>query len=366
MAERMRRITRSLPAVLTLAACVLATPALGQIDTLPTPDKTSYSQAEKQELQAFVSARLDLIGGSDAPAREKARRELLAPLGRPGVSVAFRRAFREASLDQLGTLAASTDDAVAINALVVLGEIADDQARQIVQRHTADERVAVRYASIAAMTRTFRAIDQTSPAIDAGRVTEMVRHLTDRLEAEPDASVADAIVRSLLAAASIDRDGFATPATIATTGLGAGVGARLRAAEDTDRQVTLMTAVRAAEAFAGRLAAAGTVSPEAARAGAGFAGEVLAHLAYRAREGDMPAADGWEADLVTLSERNIVFAALKLGGRITAPGLPALVESGDASGFYTAVSELVLGLNAKPCDLPQEDMQRIRDALAGK
>lgn len=365
LAERMRRITRSLPAVLTLAACALATPAAGQIDTGPSPDKTSYSQAEKQDLRVFVGERLDVIGGSDAQAREKARRELLAPLARSGVSVAFRRAFREAGLEQLQTLAGSPNDAVAINALVVLGEIADDQSRQVVEQHTDDPRVSVRYASIAAMTRTFRAIDQTSPAIDPGRVVEMVRHLAERLEIEPDASIADAIARSLLAASSIGREGFGTASTVATTKLGAGVGARLRAAEETDRQVALMTAVRVAEAFASRLAAAGNVSAEVARAGAGFSGEVLAHLASRARAGKMPSADGWEADLITLSERNIVFAALKLGGRVTAPGLADLVGSGDSTRFYTAVSELVLGLNGKPFLLPDEDMQRIRDALAG-
>jgi hypothetical protein len=345
---------------------VLSTPALGQIDSLPETDKTSYSQAEEQEISAYVTPRVDLIGNGDVDARERARRELLTPLARPGVSVAFRRTFREAAIGALTNHASSTDDAVAINALLVLGSIADDPSRQVVQGYTDDDRVAVRYAAIAAMTQTFRAIDRASPAIDPGRVGEMVRHLTDRLTAEPDASVADAITRSLLVASAIRRDGFGAASSRATTGLAAGVGGRLRAAEESDRQVALMTAVRLAEAFAGRLAAAGTVSPEVAKAGAAYAGEVLAHLAYLANDGSMPGSSGWEADLVTLSERNLVFAALKLNGSIPPPGLPALVESGDARAFYDRVRLLVLGLNGPPCNLDNEAMQRIGDALEGK
>ena len=362
----MRRITRFLPAVLTLAAGVLATPALGQqIDSLPDVTKTSISQPEQQEIADFVAPRLALIGGGDSAAREKARRELLTPLSRPGVSVAFRRAFRQAAIGDLTTLAGSDDDGIAINALVVLGKIADDPSRQVVQQYTEDDRIAVRYAAVRAMTDTFLAVDFSSPAIDPGRVGEMVRHLATRLEDERDPSVADAIVRSLLSASTIRRDGFAGASGRATASLGAGVGAKLRAAQDDERQVTLMTTVRVAEAFSGRLAAAGSVTPDVAKAGAGFAGEVLGHLAFRANGGDMPATEGWESDLVTLCERIMVFSALKLNGQLATPGLPALVESGDARAFYDRIRNVSLGLSGSPWSLPAADMQRIRDALEG-
>ena len=361
----MRRITRLFPVLLTLAACVFSTPAFGQLESLPATDKTSYSQPEKQQINEYLGPRLDQIGNGETAARERARRELLVPLRRPGVSVAFRRAFRESSLPTLTELASSTDDAVAINALLVLGEIADDSSRSVVQQYTDDERVAVRYAAIAAMTATFRSIDVASPAIDPGRVGEMVRHLAERLREEPDASVADAIARSLLVAANTRREGFVGSAARATSALGAGVGERLRAADDNDRQVALMTAVRVAESYSNAMAAAGQVTPEAARAGAGFAGQVLGHMASRASKGEMPATEGWEADLVTFCERIMVFSASKLGGSVAAPGLPALVESGDSRAFYDRVSKLVLGLSGKPWNLPADDMKRISDALQG-
>ncbi|QKK08090.1 MAG: hypothetical protein HND58_07820 [Planctomycetota bacterium] len=162
-----------------------------------------------------------------------------------------------------------------------------------------------------------------------------------RLREEPDASVADAIARSLLVAANTRREGFVGSAARATSALGAGVGERLRAADDNDRQVALMTAVRVAESYSNAMAAAGQVTPEAARAGAGFAGQVLGHMASRASKGEMPATEGWEADLVTFCERIMVFSASKLGGSVAAPGaagacrerrLPGVLRPGQQAG----------------------------------
>lgn len=362
----MTRITRLIPAVVTLAACLLGTPAAAQLDNLPPTSNTTYSQDEKQQISDFTSARLDLIGAGSTEEREKARRELLSPLRRPGVSVAFRRAFREVSIGQLTTLAASADDTVAINALVVLGAIADDPSRQVLENYTADERVAVRYAATRAMTDTFQSIDLSSPAIDPGRVSEMVRHLTARLQAESDPSVADVVIRSLLTAAAIEREGFEAPASRAMSALAAGTGARLRAADESSRPLALMSTVRVAEAFSQRLAAAGSVPPSVAKAGAGFSGEVLAHMAARAQAGILPPAEGWEADLLTLSERIMVFSALKLGGRVETPNLTAFLTSSDARGFYDKTRQLVLTLSGKPWELPSADMDRISETLAEK
>lgn len=359
-------ITRTVARLLFVALIGLASPAaLGQIDQLPPPDKTSYSESERQQIVRYIGTRLDALGGDKPIDRERARRELLTPLGRPGVSVAFRRAFREAALDRLTALAEGTDEAVVINALLVLGEIGDDPSRQVVQRYTDDERLAVRYGAVSAMARTFAAIDLASPAIDPTRASEMVRHLGTRLQAEPDDSVADAITRAMLRAASLRRDGFGPAARRALLGVGAGAGGRLRSAEG-ERQIALMSAVRVAEHFAGRLAAAGEVPQDVARAGAAFAGEVLGHLAHRANSGTMPEARGWEADLVTLSERILVFAHSKLGGRLTPPGFPAMLESGDARSFYDRVRTLVLTLGGNPCNLDEESMRRIREALEGR
>lgn len=367
LAERTRRfILWFLPAAAAAALSLAATPARAQFEQLPPSDRTSYGADAQEQIRQYVSARLQQLGSEDVATRERARKQLLEPLSRPTVSVAFRRTYREAAIETLTSLAAGGDEAVTINALLALGELADDPSRQVVQEYTDAESVAVRYAAVVALTRTLRAIDFAAPAIDPTRVTSLVSHLRERLETEPDPSVADAVARALLTAASIQRDGFAAPAQRALVAVGGGVGSRVRAAEESDRALALMTAVRVAQNLAGRLAAPGDVSPEVCRAASAFAGEILAHLAARANQGELSNSGGWETDLVTLSERILVFAHSKLGSRLAAPGLPDLLQSGNQRAFYDRVRTLVLGLSGGPCNLTDESMQRIREALEGR
>ena len=367
MADRINSIASFVLAIVTLTVCLLAPQAKAQIfDPLPASDQTVFSAEEQQQITAFVQKRVALIGNGDTKAREAARSELLMPLRRAGVSVAFRRSVRAAGLDGLASLAGSPDEHIAINALFVLAEIGDDASRLVVQQHTTDESQAVRYAAVGAMKRIFRVVETFSPAIDPGRVSEMVAHLNGLLETETDPTVADAITRALLQASQIERDGFETPATQALVGVASRVGARLRTAEAADRPVALISCVRVAEALAARLQAAGGVKPEIARTAAGFGGEMLAYLAFHANDGSLPEERRWELDLARLSERCVVFARIKLGGKSNEPGLAAMLERGEDTEFYEAARRLVLSLNGTPTNLPTAAMQRIKDALEGK
>lgn len=351
-------------AAVTITACLLAPPAQAQIlEPLPPSDQTSYSAEEQQQITAFVLKRVALIGENDSKAREDARSQLLVPLRRAGISVAFRRTVRSAGIDGLASLADSSDEHIAINALFVLAEIADDASRLVVQRHTADESQAVRYAAIGALKRTFRVVDTFSPAIDAGRVSEMVAHLNSLLDDETDATVADAITRALLQASQIRRTGFETPATQAVIGVASKIGPRLRLAEEGDRPLALLSCVRVAEALALKLQAPGRINPEVARAAAAFGGEMLAHLAYLANDGSLPDDRQWELNLARLSERIVVFSRAKLGGSVTEPGLAAMLERGEDKEFYEATRREVLALAGDPTKLPTQTMQRIKDAL---
>ncbi len=351
-------------AAVAITACLLAPPTRAQIlEPLPPSDQTTYSAEEQQQISAFVLKRIALIGNDDSKAREDARSQLLVPLRRAGVSVAFRRTMRSAGLDGLASLADSSDEHVAINALFVLAEIADDASRLVVQRHTADESQAMRYAAIGAMKRTFRVVDTFSPAIDPGRVSEMVAHLNNLLEDETDATVADAITRAMLQASKIRRNGFETPATQALIGVTSKIGPRLRLAEAGDRPLALLSCVRVAEALAVKLQAPGRINPEVARAAAAFGGEMLAHLAYLANDGSLPDDRQWELNLARLSERIVVFSRAKLGGTVSEPGLAAMLERGEDKEFFQATQREVLALAVDPTNLPADAMQRIKDAL---
>lgn len=358
---------RSFLAAVVIAFGFCAPVAMGQIDPLPPSDRTSYTQAQEEQIAAYMLGRVAVIGGDDAVARERARAEILSPLRRAGVSVAFRRVVEAATLGPLTTLADNADEGVVTNALFVLAEIGTDATRQAVQQHTDDESQAVRFAAVAAMKQAFRVVNNFSPAIDQGRVLEMVSHLARRLAEEQDAQVGDGISRALLQASRIRREGFETPATRALVEVGAGVGARLRHADPTAYELEMTPCLLVGEEFVARLGAAGNPPSELSRAGAAFGGEMLAHLAFAAKqEGRLGESRHSEVKLAQVTERCVQYAQMKLGGTPGEPGLAALLEAGKDQEFAGAAGQFVLLLSGKPCELPAADMQRIRDALDGK
>lgn len=357
---------RSFLASAVIAFGVCAPVATGQIEPLPASDRTSYTQPEQGQVAAYMLGRVAVIGGDDAEARERARAEILSPLRRGGVSVAFRRVVEAATLEPLTKLAESADESIVTNALFVLAEIGTDAARQVVQQHTDDESRAVRFAAVAAMKQSFRVVNNFSPAIDQGRVLEMVSYLGRRLAEEQDAQVGDGISRALLQASRIRREGFETPATRALVEVGAGVGARLRHADPSAYELEMTPCLLVGEEFVGRLGAAGTPPSELSRAGAAFGGEMLAYLAFAARDGRLGETRHSEVKLAQVAERCVQYAQMKLGGTPSEPGLAALLEAGKDQEFANAAGQFVLRLSGEPCRLPGADMQRVRDALDGK
>ncbi|MBK7405448.1 MAG: HEAT repeat domain-containing protein [Phycisphaerales bacterium] len=371
MHDRITSRLRKFVAPLALVACLLAPHALAQSDPMPAPEKLVLTPEEKAQIEAFVHKRVDAMQTGEAADREKARKEIIEPLHRPAVSVAFRQVVRAAAIDKLTELAGDKDARVAINALILLGEIADDATRQVVQEHTGDSNDDVRYAAVYALMRTFRSVNAYAPALDPARVSQAVDHLSGRLAAESNADVADAIVRALLEAAAINRDGYAGPAGEALTKVSSGVVSRLRripADDDGARVRLLASCVRVGDALSTRLAAPGATPPEIVRGAAAFAGESLAYLAYHAKKGDLPPPDAraWQLDLTNLAERALVLAHAKLGGSLSPLTLAPLLETGKDSEFFDRTRSAVLGLSGAPCNLSPEAMQRIRDALDGK
>ena len=370
MAERINSIMKALLAAAVLAVCCAAPPARAQIGTilepLPSPEQVTFSEVELAQITAYMTKRVDAIIDGETKDRERARGEILTPLRRAGVSVAFRRAVSSAVIDRLSTAADSSAEDVVINVLFVLAEVADDATRQVVQQHTDDESQSVRYAAVGAMRRTFRVVETFAPAIDPTRVGEMVGHLEDRLKAEQDPQVSLAITRALLQAGQIRRDGFDGASGRALTAVSSGVGAPLRQADDAARPIAMLGCAFVGEDLTSRLQTPGSTRPEFARSAAGYGGEMLAWLIFKAGKGEVPAERKAEVDLARLAERCVAFASIKLGGSPGEPGLASLLEQGKDQEFFDQGRRFVLSLSGSPWSLPASDMKRIQDALDGK
>lgn len=348
---------------------VVSTPvASGQVDPLPDPcNVAALSPDQTQQIDLYVSKRIDDLGSDDAMSRERARRELLTPLRRPCISVTFRLGYAKAAQPGLEQLASTSDDEVAINALMVLGELATSSSISSIQSQTSDSRLAVRYAAIVAMTRSFAAARSRAPALTDSQTNAAVSHLADRLAEESNTQVVDAIVRSLLAAAAIDRDGFSSTQQAALAALSSHIGERLRQADDANRPVLMLSSMRVVEYFARILSSAGSVSTATAQDGSAIAGEILAHVAARANAGQIPEDNRqMQTDLVNLSERVLLLANTKLGGSPMQSNLKTLFGAHDDKAFFSRVRTIVLGLDSSPTNLDAAAMDRIRKALEGK
>ena len=347
-------------AVALLTAPCAAQPIGGLRDDLITKI-TALSSAETDEVRQFVEPRLLALAGNDAVARERARAELVSSLRRPGVSVAFRQAYRGAMLDRLTPLASDARDEVAINALLVLGELADDAAARVLLERTGDDRQTVRYAAIAALTTSFRAARDQAPALTPATAGRIVDHLGERLRNEPDAWTADAVARALIAAGSIGRSEFASVSQNAWVALGEGVGDRLYSAEPSpELRIVLLTAMRAGEAMRDAITAPTGIDDRATRAAAGLGGEAIGFVSRLLERGELASGDRRvEADLVNIGENLVFFSRQRL---LSTPPpqtrLADMLNAGQDGEYRNAASLLVAQLAQPPVSMPQDRAMR--------
>ncbi len=349
----------------TLAVALVGVPAsaqpLGGLRDDLTTKITALSSAETDEVRQFAEPRLDALAGTDAAARERSRAELVSSLRRPGVSVAFRQAYRGVMLDRLRPLASDARDEVAINALLVLGELADDAAARVVLERTSDDRQTVRYAAIAALTTSFRAARDQAPALTPATAGRIVDHLGERLATERDAWTADAVARSLIAAGSIGRSEFAPAAENAWVALAEGVGDRLFEAQaGPERRIVLLTAMRAGEAMRDAVTAPSGIGERATRAAAGLGGETIGFVARLLTKGELPAGDRrFETDLVNVGENLVFFSLQQLPPRTPQQTrLAEMLNAGQDSDYGNAARLLVAKLAQPPVSMPQNRATR--------
>ena len=123
----------------TLAFAVSAVTASAQIAPI-RPGAVTDAQ-----VKAFVGDRLGALGSGEPLAVRQARIDLLAPLRAPEIDSAFRLQYSGA-LQQGGLTGLASDDdvLVAINAIVIAGELATQLSASILDRALGDDRPAVR------------------------------------------------------------------------------------------------------------------------------------------------------------------------------------------------------------------------------
>lgn len=245
----------------------------------------SIGEAEKTAIEAHVALHLkDLASGEPEKVR-KAKTALVNPLLERVVSVPFRLEYSRVLLAaDLEALCKDKNDTIAINALRLAGEVAENGTVALVEEGLKDTRSPIRYAAVFAAGRTF---EQVMPAgravaVTAGRLEQLVKSVTAVMNnGKEEMLVVDGASRALLAGARVDIAKYESVGRSAMLEAAKGLSTRVAKAGPDDTTV-VDAAQRAATQFTDMLGGArGTQIDKDARKEAAILGGELAAWVVR-------------------------------------------------------------------------------------
>jgi len=294
-------------AVALATALAAAAPA----QTTITPGESSASRVAQ-----FVSDRLAQLDSGHPASLRQARRDLLKPLRDPKADSSFRFQYN-AALQQAGLarLASGPDELVAINAIIIAGELATQYSATILERASRDDRPAVRYEAARSTGVMLRAIASGSAAIPANQVDAIFHHLEGLFSIEDNVNVVDALI--LACNAPQDNTEIRGRSIRVMCNGAAAVAARWRGRDISEEQALVI--FRAIDfAFAELIAVQGAGDSDFARCAAISSGQALTFLA-RWLEANPPADMSEDARLLAVdlggsAERVLLLAHGSLTG----------------------------------------------------
>lgn len=299
-----------------LACAWLALPVAAQTRDLPENIVTSTESLSGDRLNTvreYASAALRDLRSDRASTRREARARLLRPLTVDGVSVTFRLGYGRELVPALREMARESEETIAYNALVIAGELATDQASEVLVEHIDDERQAIRYGAAFGLARTFDAVANRAPAITRDQIRRLISLLGERIREEQEPWVMDGVVRALIAAGAISSGTFEEVRPRAYSELAQGIGSRVRALRDADEiddtaDTVLISALRTGEAIRDLWLRDARLPRDAALATVALSADVLSFVDQ---------ASGWDLSeehrrmllqLTSVSENVIFFA----------------------------------------------------------
>lgn len=347
-------LTRCVPFLTGLIACLAVSSARGQGCQISPETATAIALSAEQQAEVARCAQENAanLGSPEHDKRKNARLLLLRPLDNPQVSTAFRINYAKALEATLTTVAENPDDVIAVNALIVAGELSTESSVGMLLQHLDSARPGLRYEASYGLRRAFIALQRSQAAVEPQRVGAVTAALRDRLANEKDGHVVNAHVAALLEAARLPSSAFPQARSQAVAALCSGVSASLKAAGGGAADVGMLESyhksVRGVRDVLAQPNAA--ISTEAALAAAELGGRAVAY-AVRVVNGHglssaSPAAREQIASTLGASETLIQLSASLLvpGTSIPAPGLASMLrESNAAQATFIIQAERLVG-----------------------
>lgn len=230
-------------------------------------------QATDSQIAQFVGDRLGALGSGEPLAIRNARTALLAPLRSDDADSSFRLQYSSALQNGgLARLATDTENLVAINAVVIAGELATPLSVNILQEAMEDQREAIRYEAARSIGVLLNAYDADRAAVPANQIDSVFRTIESAFTNEQSGQVVDALFVAL-AGPSLEPELGTRCATVMCQGA-AEVAERWRSGAPTETQA--LTIFRAIDtAFADLIGAQGAADRDFAMAAAVASGQAL-------------------------------------------------------------------------------------------
>lgn len=277
----------------------------------PLPDRVvsqgPNGPGDEQVIREFVSFNVARLEGSEPAEWSRAKSRLISPFERTQVSVSFRTTYSDILTPELRRLRQSENAGVARMALYIAGELATEDGIALVEASLRDEDPANRYAAAFGLSRTLRALSQSSPAIQNVRAIQVMDTIAGELATERDPLIVDMHVRALLEGARIARDGLGSEAIIRAA---KAIGGRLRSLKPGEWNRSEIGSFLWGMIEIQNLLLRDfnkVFSGEAVKEAAGLAGDAVAAAAWLTQRGELPrvaAGDPNEIQAARRAERS--------------------------------------------------------------
>lgn len=341
----------SLGALAVAGAALLGPSPLASAQDLPPVSTERLSPSQEAQVREYVQSRLSTLESDDPRGAEaaRARRELVEPMRNRNTSVAMRQAFAGAAIPGLREMVASDDDQRAVSALLVAGNIGDQQSIDILRSGLDDDREVVQIGAAAGSKAMVRVIDGRLGGRQAERQSQVQRMLGDKLALTRSGHVAQSLIgaltalpenpefmalsseliaREMVSQASLRRD--QAPADALANGWAGAM----------ERSVAAQLAYQRSAAIAGT-----QVSRETQLASARLAGITLSLVRDLLDEANDTEAETALADygrLIRASETLLILVQSNLSpGTSGQQVMGALITGSDVSGLIDAIDEWV-------------------------
>lgn len=334
----MRRTNTFKAMALGLLLAASALPAAAQLGpTLPASvvESASVGSAERSSIDAYVAALTPDAIGTDAEKAAAARTALVKPLRENRPSVSFRQAYARSAADLISKLLAS-DEPARIAGLRLAGNLATGDTARTIADALKDPDAGVRVFAGVQARRVFEVSSQNGPALTDSQSSQLVASLSAALTASQDRIISETLIRALSAAAQSTTQDMTASRTAAAIALGNDMSARVRATSPSDLPAIQDPILIASSSLTQTMSnPSATASNDAAKAAAGFGGDVLAALLTREIQGMNDAAPSDDVRLLRAAESLVYFARRRQlenananAGSIPQTNLAGLLESG--------------------------------------